>query len=215
MNSEATSTRQQRLQQNSAGRRAQQKLDLRQTILGAATRLFEQDGFEAFSLRQVAEAIGYSPTSIYLHFRDKEDLLHHVALEGFRTFGQELQAASDQPGSVWQRLNRIGLAYLRFGISHPLHYRLMFIVRGEWLAQPTPPGYDSVIDSFGVLRQAVQDGLASGELRPGDLDVYSAYFWSQVHGLVSLHLSTPYFPAEALEALYRQHQEITMLGMSS
>ena len=216
MSGEATAitTRQQRLQHNSAERRAQKKLDLRQSMLDAATVLFERDGFEGFSLRQVAEAIGYSPTSIYLYFRDKEDLLHHVALEGFRSFGQDLQRAADLPGSARERLCAIGLAYLRFGLRRPLHYRLMFMVRGDWLGLPTPGGYDSVIDSFGVLEQAVQLGITRGELRPGDLQVYTSLLWANVHGLVSLHLATPYFPAEVLEALYAQHNEITLRGLS-
>ncbi len=217
MSGEATavSTRQQRLQHNSAERRAQKKLDLRQSMLSAATALFERDGFEGFSLRQVAEAIGYSPTSIYLYFRDKEDLLHHVALEGFRSFGQDLQQAADLPGSAQERLNAIGLAYLRFGLRRPLHYRLMFMVRGDWLGLPTPSGYDSVIDSFGVLEQAVQLGMESGELKGGDVQVYTSFLWSNVHGLVSLHLATPYFPAEILEELYRQHQEMIGRSLSS
>lgn len=210
----AVTTRGQRLQHNSAERRAQKKLDLRQSMLGAATALFERDGFEGFSLRQVAEAIGYSPTSIYLYFRDKEDLLHHVALEGFRSFGQDLQRAADQPGSAHERLHAIGLAYLRFGLRRPLHYRLMFTLRGDWLGLPTPSGYDSVIDSFGVLEQAVQLGIERGELKGGDLQVYTSLLWANVHGLVSLHLATPYFPAEVLEGLYAQHNEITLRGLS-
>ena len=101
------------------------------------------------------------------------------------------------------------------GLRRPLHYRLMFMVRGDWLGLPTPSGYDSVIDSFGVLEQAVQLGIESGELKGGDVQVYTSFLWSIVHGLVSLHLATPYFPTEILEELYRQHQKLIGRSLSS
>lgn len=205
-------TRQQRLRQASAERRAQQKLDLRRTILDAATNLFEKEGYERFSLRQVAEAIGYSPTTIYLYFTDKDDLLHHVALEGFRSFGEDLQRAFDSVEGALDRVQAMGLAYLRFGITHPLHYRLMFMVRGEFLERPNPPGYESIIDSFGVLQRAVEEGLARGELRPQPPEVYTSHLWSHVHGLVSLHLATPFLPRESLEGLFLAHMEVFRRG---
>ncbi|WP_102126974.1 TetR/AcrR family transcriptional regulator [Deinococcus planocerae] len=206
-------TRQERLRRNSAERRARQRLDLRRAILGAATDLFAREGYEGFSLRQVAEAIGYSPTAIYLHFTDKDDLLHHVALEGFRSFGDELQRAFDGAGDTLERLRAVGLAYLRFGVSHPVHYRLMFMVRGEFLERPNPPGYGSVIDAFGVLERTVTEGLARGELPPRPAEVYTSFLWAHVHGLVSLHLATPHFPAEGLEALFLAHMEVFARGL--
>lgn len=208
----AGGTRQQRLRQASAERRAQQKLDLRRTILDAATELFEKEGYERFSLRQVAEAIGYSPTTIYLYFTDKDDLLHHVALEGFRSFGEDLQRAYDGAEGALDRVQAMGLAYLHFGITHPLHYRLMFMVRGEFLERPNPPGYESVIDSFGVLQRAVEEGLTRGELLPQPAQIYTSHLWSHVHGLVSLHLATPFLPRESLEGLFLAHMEVFRRG---
>lgn len=205
---------QDRVRQKSAERRTREKLDLRRAILDAATELFGREGYEGFSLRQLAEAIGYSATTIYLHFKDKDDLLHHVVLEGFRSFGLEMQRAYDSAEHTLDRLEALGMAYLRFGLSHPLHYRLMFMVRGEWLERPIPPGYPSVIDSFGLLERTVHEGLARGELRPGPADVYTTFLWSSVHGLVSLHLATPRFPQELLEPLYQQHLEVIRRGLT-
>lgn len=211
--SRAGRTRQERLRRNSAERRAQRKLDLRRSILDAATELFGREGYEGFSLRQVAEAIGYSPTAIYLHFADKDDLLHHVALEGFRSFGEDLGRAFDGAEGTLDRIRAVGLAYLRFGMGHPVHYRLMFMVRGEFLERPNPPGYESIIDAFGVLERTVREGLARGDLPPQPPEVYTSYLWSHVHGLVALHLATPYFPAEGVEALFLAHLEVFARGV--
>lgn len=209
----AGTTRGARLRQNSAERRARRKLDLRRLVLDAATDLFGREGYEGFSLRQVAEAVGYSPTAIYLHFADKDDLLHHVALEGFRSFGEDLERAFGEAEDTPGRIRAVGLAYLRFGMSHPVHYRLMFMVRGEFLERPNPPGYKPITDAFSVLERTVHEGLARGELAPRPPEVYTSYLWSHVHGLVSLHLATPYFPAEGVEALFLAHMEVFARGL--
>lgn len=209
----AGGTRQQRVRRASAERRALRKLDLRRSILDAATDLFAREGYERFSLRQVAEAVGYSPTTIYLHFTDKDDLLHHVALEGFRSSREELQRAFDSAEGAFGRIQAMGLAYRRFGMTHPVHYRLMFMVRGEFLERPDPPGYESITDSFGVLRRAVEEGLARGELPPQPPDIYTSCLWSHVHGLVSLHLATPFLPGETLETLFLAHMEVFRRGI--
>lgn len=208
--SEGGSTRDGRIQARSLQRRAQQKLNLRRSILDAAITLFERDGYEGFSLRQVAEAIGYSATAIYQHFTDKDELLYYVALDGYRLFGEHLQAGYDAETDSRRRLRAIGLAYVRFGLSHPVHYRLMFMQRGDFFHRPRPKGYEGILDSFGVLRRIVEEGLASGEFRPGSVEVYTTLLWSGVHGLVSLALATQFFQNMDVEALYERHLEVML-----
>lgn len=207
-------TRQQRLRQASADRRTRQKADLRRAILDAAADLFARVGYEGFSLRQVAESIGYSPTTIYLHFTDKDDLLFQVALEGFRDFGERLQAAYDGGDTSFERLRLLGHAYLRFGLERPVHYQLMFMQRGEFLERPVPGGVAPVIDSFGLLERIVREGLETGEFRSGDPGVYTTFLWSGVHGLVALALATSYITPEAATALYDGHMEVVRRGLT-
>ncbi len=169
--------------------------------------LFKTHGYEGFSLRQVAEAIGYSPTTIYLYFKDKDQLLLTVALEGFQAFGAALQAAYLEPNSAVERIKAIGIAYLHFGLSHPLQYRLMFMQRAEFLIEPLE-GYVSFYESFGVIVKAIEDGIRSAELRPLEPQTLAALLWSAVHGVVSLALSTEHFPAAEAENLFRWHIKI-------
>src|SRR2546428_13605803 len=89
-----TTTRAERVRNASRQRRAHEKQELRAAILAAAGKLFDEQGYERFSLRQVAELIGYSPTTIYLYFKDKDDLLFTVVDEGFDRFGQQLADAA-------------------------------------------------------------------------------------------------------------------------
>ena len=182
-------------------------------ILDAAAELFASKGYEGFSLRQVAEAVGYSPPTIYLYFTDKDDLLFQVAIEGFRDFGERLQAAYEGGATAPERIRALGRAYVRFGLERPVHYRLMFMQRGEFLERPAPTGSASVIDAFDVLRRAVEEGLAAGELRGQNADILIRFLWASVHGLVALSLATPYFRPEAVFQELEQHLEVTLHGL--
>ena len=208
-------TRAQRLKQASLKRREQDKAETRRAILDAAVALFQEHGFENFSLRGVAEAIGYSPTTIYLYFADKDDLLFHTAMEGFVKFGEMLQAAYDGAATPLERFGATGRAYVKFGLENPVPYRLMFMQRGEFLERDAPPGYESIIDSFGVLTQALQECLDAGVIKPGDLRTYAGMAWANVHGVVALAISTPYIDERAAYGILELYQTSIIEGMKA
>jgi AcrR family transcriptional regulator len=206
-------TRANRIQQASRKRRAQQKQATRRAILDAAAELFADQGYENFSLRQVAEAIGYTPTTIYLYFQNKDDLLFQTAAEGFATFGEMLQAAYDSAATPQERLNAIGQAYVSFGLSHPVHYRLMFMQRGEFLLAK-PAGCDeAIIDSFGILRQTLTECMAAGLIPTSDSAALANTIWSGVHGIVALAISIPSIGKEAAYDMLKQYQQIVKQGL--
>lgn len=186
-----TLTRSERLKAQSAERRERQKLELRARILEAAGDLFLEHGYSGFSLRQVAERIGYSPTTVYLYFENKDDLLFEVSLEGFERFRQVLEAAYASTTDPVERISALGRAYIAFGVQHPAHYRMMFLERGDFLLKENPHNEKPAIDSFEVLVRAVHEAHAAGCLRDGEpMDVVYS-LWAGVHGLVSLKLCVP------------------------
>jgi AcrR family transcriptional regulator len=165
--------------------------DVHRAILDAAGALFAERGFERFSLRQVAERVGYTPTTIYLYFADKEELLFEVAGEGFAQFGARLQAAYDGAEGPTARLEAIGRAYIDFGLERPVHYRLMFMERPEFLSRPRTAQGGATIDSFGVLFRTVEELQAAGYAADGDPRTVAQLLWSGVHGIVALAISMP------------------------
>jgi AcrR family transcriptional regulator len=187
------STRSDRIQKRSAQRRQLQKEALRKEILKAASELFLEHGFEKFSLRQVAERIGYSPTTIYLYFKDKDELLFEVALEGFEQFGTALQGAYERSDDPKERIELLGRAYIDFGLKHPVHYQLMFMQRGNYLLRPKPGDRRPPIDSFGVLLKAVEEGMQAGVIPRDDPMTVSTLLWTGVHGIASLMITMPVF----------------------
>ncbi|SRR6266496_3505879 len=202
MKKRTTTTQTERVRQAIRHRQEQEKQELRHTILTAAGQLFLEQGYEHFSLRKVAERIGYSPTTIYLYFRDKDDLLFTVVDEGFTRFGQQLAAAAASTENPWERIIALGRAYISFGLEHPVYYQLMFMQRSDFLTRQQTGDGQTRIATFLVLQQAVQLAIDAGVLRPGDAKGYSDVFWALVHGMVSLAISLP--------TIYAPHIQQTM-----
>jgi AcrR family transcriptional regulator len=186
-------TRAERLRRASQERRDQQRSDVRQAMLDAAEALFLEQGYQGFSMRQVAERIGYSATALYLHFANKDDLLFTVADEGFVRFGDQLRAAAAPATDPLQRLEQLGRAYVAFGLANPTSYRLMFIERADFLLGCRAGEDTPRVSTLGIVEQTIREGIATGALGPGDPAVLADALWTAVHGVVALHIAMPVF----------------------
>lgn len=182
-------TRDERVRQGSRQRRDQQKQDVRQAILDAAAALFAEQGYQGFSLRQVAERIGYSATTIYHHFEGKDDLLFTVADEGFLRFGSALLAAASSEPNPLRRLEAIGRAYIQFGLHYPHYYELMFIERADFMLGYRAGERKPRLGSLDVVAQTIKEGMERGLIRPGASNDYANALWAAVHGVVALHIA--------------------------
>ena len=179
---------------SSKARREREKAALKREILNAARDLFVQDGYENVSMRRIAEKIDYSPTAVYLHFVDKADLLFQICEETFAKLvaqGGKLLAHKIDPLT---KLKMFGRAYIEFGLKHPDHYRLTFMVQHE--RDELEARYENSMAqrAFGVLRLCVQECIAKGVFRHLDLSQTSQALWAGVHGITSLLIARPDFP---------------------
>jgi len=189
------STRAERVRNASRARREAQRAGLRHAILDAAATLFVEEGYENFSMRRVAERIGYSATTLYRHFKDKDDLLFAIFDQGFEEFGRSLVEAAASTVDPVERIAAIGRAYVRFGKTHPGYYQMMFMERGDYLTKAIAEAGSTKGDSFGVLQRAVEAAIDSGAISPGDSRAYSNMLWAIVHGIVALGITMPNFHA--------------------
>src|SRR5688500_14974071 len=110
-----------------AERKAREKEELRQEILSAARELFVEQGYESVSMRKIAEKIEYSPTTIYLHFRDKADLFDCLCADTFERLLAHLEAPAGT-GDPVEALRAELRAYIDFGLAHPVDYRVTFML---------------------------------------------------------------------------------------
>jgi AcrR family transcriptional regulator len=167
---------------------------LRAEILAAATRLLAETGNdEAVSIRAVAEAVGVTPPSIYLHFADKTELIFAVCEEQFRQLDAEMAAAEAGAGDPLEALRRRGQAYVRFGLGNAEAYQVLFMYK-DYVPEGVDHEYMYRSNTFNHLVEAVQRCLDAGVLAPGDPIQLSVGLWVLVHGITSLLISAPGFP---------------------
>jgi AcrR family transcriptional regulator len=169
---------------------------LRQEILDAASELFVKEGYENVSMRRIADKIEYSPTTIYLYFHDKAELLEQVCHDTFSRLSQHLAHILQQPGDPLERLRRGLLAYVQFGLDNPHHYRASFMM-------PAPEGFDKSkyvrpdspgMQAFDFLRRGVFDCISAGRTRSQDAELISQTLWCGIHGVTSLLITHQQFP---------------------
>jgi AcrR family transcriptional regulator len=211
---EAKTTQAHRVRQASRDRREQQKEGLRRVILGAAGEIFLEQGYEGFSMRRVAERIGYSATTIYRYYEDKDDLLFAVINEGFSEFARQLTEAAEGVSNPLKRLEALGHAYIRFGLDNPVYYQMMFMQRADLLFERQREQTRPMIESFDALQMAVRAAMDAGAMKRGDVETYSRVIWSLVHGVTSLALANPKrFTPEVTEKNSRLAMRMMLNGL--
>jgi AcrR family transcriptional regulator len=164
-------------------RREREREEVRRKILDAARDLFATEGYANVTMRKVAEAIEYSPTTIYGHFEDKDDLVEALCHEDFARLLAVFDG-QDVPADPLERIRMLGRGYAQFAQQNPNHYRFMFMTPAqcEHPHDPSDPGQQS----FSRLLAAVERAKAEGRLRPVDPMLVSQVLWASLHGAVSL-----------------------------
>ena len=168
-------------------RKEKQREEIRKMILEASMQLFVKEGFENVSIRKIADLIEYSPTTLYIYFKDKNEILFHLCEMGF-----EQMIASNlalvQIESPIDRLYLLGENYINFGLENPEYYDLMFIQNapmktireqnlGHW------PNGDIALET---LKLIIQECMDKKLIPTGDVATISMAVWAVAHGLVSL-----------------------------
>lgn len=203
-----------RLREASINRRDQEKQELRKLILDGAAELFLEQGHEGFSLRQVAERIGYSPATIYNYFENKDDLLSHVTDEGYLLFKKEFMAAANSAENPLERLLAVGRAYVSFGLEHPVYYQVIFMRPSDFLMRPRSGETLPRAMTFRVVQQAVQQAMEQGIMKPGNPETVGDALWAFMHGLVSLSITMPsIFDKEKVQNLQKVFDTFVFEGL--
>src|SRR5687768_10965939 len=99
---------------------------LRRALLDEALATIRTQGVSALTLREIGARLGVSRTALYRHFADKRALLMAVATEGFRMLREQTLAAWEEGGRGKAAFQSMGIAYVRFALANPAHYRVMF-----------------------------------------------------------------------------------------
>ena len=180
-------------------RRERHRQQLRQEILDAAREILVTKGYAGLSMRKVAERIDYSPTAIYLHFADKQDLVFHLCEETFARLVRDLEHLDTEIADPLARLREGLRRYVDFGLRNPQHYTATFLVPHEptadaaRLAAYTDPS-SMGMRALGILSTSLRAAIKARTIRRVDVQETTLALWSAIHGLTSLLIAMPDFP---------------------
>lgn len=181
-------------------RRERERLATRQRILDAARELFASQGYEAVTMRAIAERIEYSATAIYVHFKDKAALMRELTSQDFLQFAETFVRTSQRVTDPVQRLRKLGHAYVNFAAEHPSTYKLLFMTplpreqaggKRQRLDEDQVRQGNPEQDAYAFLRMSVQAALDAGALKPEhkDAELVSQTLWAGMHGVCALELA--------------------------
>ena len=201
-------------------RRERGRQEMRSAILEAAGRLVAAEGVEGFTIRAVAQAVGYSAGALYEYFDSKEAILASLYFDGNDGLGAHCErAVSNLPpaANAIEVILALGHAYRSFALDHPELYRLVF---GGFKTPPVDIDCDDVAKGgFATILGVVARGIDEGTLIDVPPPVVAVAAWAAVHGFVSLEVTGHITGGEEPEVaavtpeLGRQHRDLLFEGV--
>jgi len=173
-----------------AERKAKEKENLKTLILQGAHKLFLEKGIERTTIRNIADEIEYSVGTVYVYFKDKNDILHHLHTQGFQQLGGEMRVLFNVSNPM-ERLKAIGRVYIQFALDNPEMYDLMFTMKApiEVIEQKECDDWNEGKLTFDVLSNTVKECIEAGHFKGHDLQPLSYMIWSTTHGMCALYIA--------------------------
>jgi AcrR family transcriptional regulator len=162
------------------------KENTRVNILEAAHDIVKDEGWQALSMRKIADKIEYTAPIIYEYYANKEAILLELTKKGYMMLADRMKTAAAKHDDPEGQLEALWLAYWNFAFAHKEYYQLMFGVEvncclmDELLPAGTTP-YDIAVGPI-LKIMGIED--------PEDERVCTKYYtyWSIIHGLVSINI---------------------------
>lgn len=164
-------------------RKEREKQEMRKLIISAAMEMFIKDGYEKTSIRNIAEKIEYSPATIYLYYKDKDELFYEIQAEAFDQMHAYFEAKVTSNDPV-ERLRELLSAYIEYGITNPDLYDLMFILRSPMKAVQEAATWENCHVAFQFLLDTVY--AAKDRIRFSDPMQAGMVLWGLGHGIIAL-----------------------------
>jgi AcrR family transcriptional regulator len=190
-------------------RKEKQKQEIRRAILDASMKLFMEQGFENVSMRKIADLIEYSPTTVYLYFKDKNEILFNLHELGFQKMAEYMTDLLTIKNPL-VRLHKMGDYYIQFGLENPAFYELMFILKAPMEAleglNANCGQWKSGDQALGRLKETIQECMDKKLIEKGDVDAIAMAIWGMVHGMVALAIR------DRFEKLVPREQMVPMMN---
>lgn len=168
-------------------RKERERVDMKELILKSAHQLFIDKGFDEVSIRNIAEAIEYSPATIYLYFKDKNEIFHALHGEAFKVFNHFV-AEVFEIKDPFKRLVAMGEKYMEFTFKYPKYYTIMFIAEAPMQCDESSEGWLEGGRALEALEGIVAECMKEGSLKKQPVKAMAFTIWSYMHGMCTLAL---------------------------
>ncbi|MDF1501934.1 TetR/AcrR family transcriptional regulator [Roseisolibacter sp. H3M3-2] len=163
--------------------------DLRTAVLDAARQLLVREGYRDLSMRDVANAVGCSVSSIYLYFAGKDELVHTLMDEGFDRWYRKQVELADDAGTPASRLENVCRAYVEFGLANPEFYEIMFMFHSDRMARYPKELFRRARRNLELMAELVTAYAPQSVPTPDDARIRATALWATLHGIVSTIVS--------------------------
>jgi AcrR family transcriptional regulator len=160
--------------------------ELRRLILDEARHLMISQGYHSLSMRKIASKAGCSATSIYLYFRNKDDLLHALIEEGFEMLREILVAAAASVKDPLARIEALCREYVQFGLQNPEYYEVMFLLRPEHMERYPVEKFRQARKNLELITNTLNELQGNQGVKNGNAYVRAHAVTASLHGAVVL-----------------------------
>lgn len=165
------------------------EISLREKILDTSRHLLYNDGHTSLSMRGIAKKVGVSATSIYLHFDNKDHLLHTLIEESVEALSVSIEERVNHNSDVLSQFEAIIQGYADFALSHPEKYQIIYMVRSEAMSRYPKEKFRKARRCYELLVRVIEAGVREGVMDE-DEPLTAAYsIWAQLHGVISVVLN--------------------------
>ncbi|MDP1738725.1 MAG: TetR/AcrR family transcriptional regulator [Caulobacter sp.] len=163
-------------------------------ILQAAERIFLAEGYQGATIRKIADEVGVSSTALYMHFRDKDEILLEICDRAIELLLKQNSEIAARPIDAVARVRLMLDAYMTFALENPNAYQLVFCGHSGIVSEDKQAATEALGDRcYAVWVGTVREIAAIGRLRTGTADSAAQSMWAACHGLVALLLTKPTF----------------------
>ena len=168
-------------------RREREKQEVREGILAGAREIALQEGWQAVTIRKVAERIEYSPPTIYEYFENKEAILLELLRQGFERLRDSMQAAQATTDDPELRVLNVMRAYWDFAFRCPELYQVMNSLGGVTFNRVEAPMEARA--AFQALLDALENWILRSRAQVADVGECADILWGVAHGLIALTMT--------------------------
>lgn len=193
--------------------------NLKDRIIETARQVLLSDGYRNFSLRKIARELGVSATSIYLHFENRDDLVHTLMENAIERLNNRLEKSIATASDPISKLEALAHEYVDFALGHPREYQIIYLISSEEMTRYPKEKFRKARRGYEIVMSVLEQGVESGLIAEKKPRLAAYTFWAQLHGVMSVVLSKRLdnrldqqeFIEEAIEHIIKGYQLRTAL----